>query len=235
MSIISHLQTDLELIKRSYEEDKRTQVLNILEHDTAGRIAKALNDDILYENAYYVDNQFKTISLDQLERLSPQQQTQFMHDIYKGASQGEGFYYGRKPLKKDGFDKGMVQQAFEWLNANETLESIKHISGFDDIVAASAQATRFYPGHFLTRHNDIHATEQRRVAYVLNLTPKWHPDWCGLLQFYYPDGAPKDAWVPHFNSLCLFDVNHVHGVTHVAPFATQPRLSISGWFRATPL
>jgi Rps23 Pro-64 3,4-dihydroxylase Tpa1-like proline 4-hydroxylase len=132
-------------------------------------------------------------------------------------------------------DSGIIQQCVQWLNSTETLNTIKQITGENDIVAASAQATRYYPGHFLTLHNDLHETEQRRVAYVLNLTPDWHPDWGGLLQFYKQDGTPRDAWTPLFNSLVLFDVNHVHAVTYVAPCAFKPRLSITGWFRATPI
>ncbi|MFT4939017.1 MAG: SM-20-related protein [Paraglaciecola sp.] len=88
------------------------------------------------------------------------------------------------------------------------------------------------PGHYLTRHNDVNPKKQRRVAYVLSLSKHWHPDWGGLLQFYQPDGTPKDAWAPQFNSMALFDVNHVHGVSYVAPFATQAKYSITGWFRA---
>jgi len=31
------------------------------------------------------------------------------------------------------------------------------------------------------------------------------------------------------------DVRHVHSVTFVTPFSTQPRLSLTGWFREIPL
>ena len=72
------------------------------------------------------------------------------------------------------------------------------------------------------------------MAYVLSLTERWHPDWGGLLQFFEDNGTPRDAWVPGWNVLSLFDVRHVHSVTYVAPFAGAPRLSITGWFRAGP-
>ena len=55
-----------------------------------------------------------------------------------------------------------------------------------------------------------------------------------LLQFFEDNGTPRDAWVPGWNVLSLFDVRHVHSVTYVAPFAGAPRLSITGWFRAGP-
>jgi Rps23 Pro-64 3,4-dihydroxylase Tpa1-like proline 4-hydroxylase len=53
-----------------------------------------------------------------------------------------------------------------------------------------------------------------------------------LLQFFEDDGTPRDAWAPQFNSMSLFDVRHVHSVTFIAPFALEPRLSLTGWFRA---
>jgi len=55
------------------------------------------------------------------------------------------------------------------------------------------------------------------------------------LQFFEDDGTPRDAWAPVFNSMTLFEVRHIHAVTFVAPFLKQPRLSLTGWFRAKPL
>jgi Rps23 Pro-64 3,4-dihydroxylase Tpa1-like proline 4-hydroxylase len=73
-----------------------------------------------------------------------------------------------------------------------------------------------------------------RIENVLGLSKAWHPDWGGLLQFYEEDGTPGDAWIPHFNCLNLFDIRHIHSVTYVTPFAGEPRLSLTGWFRSTP-
>jgi SM-20-related protein len=33
--------------------------------------------------------------------------------------------------------------------------------------------------------------------------------------------------------MAIFDVRHIHSVTYVAPLAAKPRLSITGWFRAS--
>ncbi len=226
---------DLEKTQHEYAVDKRTRIFDVLEMEDAGKLAFSLHDDLSYTNAYVRNGEFKTSTSDELAALSQAEQQAFTKDLFEQASKGVGFYYGRNALQIDLSENGIIQQAIQWLNSPTTLDAIKKISGFDDIVAASAQATRYYPGHFLTRHNDVHESEQRRVAYVLNLTPDWHPDWGGLLQFYQQDGTPRDAWAPLFNTMALFDVNHVHSVTYVAPYAKKPRLSITGWFRATPL
>jgi hypothetical protein len=35
----------------------------------------------------------------------------------------------------------------------------------------------------LAPHDDSHAGEGRRYAYVINLSQRWKPEWGGLLQF----------------------------------------------------
>ena len=45
----------------------------------------------------------------------------------------------------------------------------------------------------------------------------------------------RDAWTPAFNTVSMFDIHPNHSVTYVAPYALEPRLSLTGWFRAKPL
>jgi Rps23 Pro-64 3,4-dihydroxylase Tpa1-like proline 4-hydroxylase len=235
MSIELNSSVNIAEAAKDYQIDKRTRIFDVLEPKLAGDLVMAIHDKVPFETAYVLDGEYKTSTYDELKSLPQAQLNILTHKIYAEASKGVGFYYGRFVLNHNKNNEPIVQQAFDFLNSQSTLDAIKKISGCDDIVAASAQVTRYYPGNFLTRHNDVNENEQRRVAYVLNLTPDWHPDWGGLLQFYQQDGTPRDAWTPLFNTLTLFDVNHVHGVTYVAPYAKKPRLSITGWFRAKPL
>lgn len=191
--------------------------------------------DISYTNAFTQDGQNHTATEAEIKGWSRDKQREFLTKLYGDASKGVGFYYGRSILDRSTDTNSLSGQVFEWLNSQNTLNVIKQITGAEDIVAASAQATRYTPGQYLTRHNDVHEGDQRRVAYVLNFTDQWHPDWGGNLQFYQQDGTPRDAWAPLFNSMTLFDVNHVHAVTYLAPFALRYRFSITGWFRAKPL
>jgi SM-20-related protein len=144
-----------------------------------------------------------------------------------------GFLYEGHQLR--GSHDPALRAILAAVNAPETLERVRTLTGFGDITHADGQATRYRGGHFLTRHRDDLSGQARRVAYVLSLTARWHPDWGGLLQFFEDDGTPRDAWVPGWNVLSLFDVRHVHSVTYVAPFAGGPRLSVTGWFRAGPV
>ena len=226
---------NIDAVAEDYKSDKRTRIFSVLDDMTAQHLSQHIQNQVTFEAAFVSEGRPKTASFDSLKAQAPQEMQKFMQQIYLQASRGVGFLYGRHLVNPKLKQDNLVMQAFNFLNAPTTLAAIKKISGFDDIIAASAQVTRFLPNNFLTRHNDIHPNEKRRVAYVLNLSPQWHPDWGGLLQFYQRNGEPRDAWAPVFNSLSLFDVEHIHAVTNVAPFAANPRLSITGWFRATPV
>ena len=66
---------------------------------------------------------------------------------------------------------------------------------------------------------------------MLNLTPAWRAEWGGVLEFLDADGHVAEGYVPSFNALNLFAVPQLHHVSHIAPFARGPRLSITGWLR----
>jgi Rps23 Pro-64 3,4-dihydroxylase Tpa1-like proline 4-hydroxylase len=93
-------------------------------------------------------------------------------------------------------------------------------------------AARFTSGCFLAPHVDTH---QGRIAFVVNLTKGWRPEYGGLLHLTSQDGQKvTDVVVPSFNSLYLFEiplgVGQPHFVSHVAPFVTEARLTLTGWF-----
>jgi len=119
---------------------------------------------------------------------------------------------------------------FDALTGPEMLGLVTDVTGVSGIGAVSAQVTRFGPGHYLTRHRDDPKEEQRRLAFVWGFTPQWHPDWGGLLQFYTDSGAPTLSFAPGFNTLDVFEIDHVHAVTFIAPFAGGVRQAVSGWY-----
>lgn len=188
-----------------------------------------------YTIATYANNQVLNLPSSQYDALSLEQKTQLQQIQYQNAAQGVGYCYKRSSLTTAGAQNQAFNSFSDWLNNEDTLHWVRTLSGHSDIRAASLQASCFEPGHYLTRHNDYHATEARRVAFVANFNKEWHPDWGGLLQFYNNEGLPQQSWAPFYNSLNLFDVSRVHSVTYIAPFARQSRFAFSGWFRATPL
>ncbi|MEX2334669.1 MAG: 2OG-Fe(II) oxygenase family protein [Pseudohongiella sp.] len=228
---------DAALVKQKYQMDNRVRVHSFLDAEDASLLLQTLARETEFASAFNIDGANGSLSDKEMRQLAPAQIDELQQKIYQNAGEGAGFLYGRHDITGRSSAPGPARlRAFaDILNSETLLDAVRHISGHDDISCASAQATRYLSGNFLTRHNDYHPDEGRLVAYVMNLSPEWHPDWGGLLQFYEQDGTPRDAWTPQFNTLTLFDVSHVHAVTFVAPYAKVPRFAITGWFRTKAL
>jgi SM-20-related protein len=121
-----------------------------------------------------------------------------------------------------------------FLTSSHFLSFIREITSIEAIAWASSTATLYKPLDFLSIHDDDHQRDRRLVAYSLNLTPNWRPDWGGALQFYDTRSHIEEGYLPAFNTLNLFRVPKLHSVTQVSSFGGL-RYVISGWFeRAIP-
>lgn len=120
-----------------------------------------------------------------------------------------------------------------FLNGESFLSFARAVTCDTTIKLADAQASLYRPGDYLHRHNDFIEEQHgdRVAAYILNLTPLWQAEWGGLLNFVRDDGHVAEAYTPTWNALNLLKVPQLHFVGAVAPFVTEPRLSVSGWVR----
>lgn len=228
---------DRKALAARYAEDDRVRIADVLDSRVAERIREICLGPVPWEYLLHIDGRNLVVPADVFEAMDSADANELHRKIGAAAAEGVGFLYcgykiDRKQSDADNDDLAFLHGVFEFLNGEDMLGLIREVTGHSDIRSADAQYTRYKPGQFLTRHRDEHTSEQRRVAYVLAFSKGWHPDWGGLLQFFENDGTARDAWVPQFNSLALFDVRHVHSVTYVTPFAKQPRLSLTGWFRS---
>ena len=220
---------DLDNVAAVYAQDRRVRLTNILPREQAEALSDYLANKTAYRHAFVLDGKFGDVSGAELQQLPEEDRARLIQGVLKQASEGVGFWYERRAVNAT--DDNLLGQFQRWLASPEMHATMGRITGRENYGSAVAQATRFNRGDFLTRHQDVVTEEQRQVAFVFNLSPAWHPDWGGLLQFFQPDGTPREAWSPDFNTLSLFDVGHVHSVTCVSPFAPAPRLAVSGWFR----
>jgi Rps23 Pro-64 3,4-dihydroxylase Tpa1-like proline 4-hydroxylase len=116
-----------------------------------------------------------------------------------------------------------------WMAQEEFLSVMRTLTGEARLNRVYAQATCYSAGSFLLLHDDQVPVEDRKVAYVINLSRGWRPDWGGLLHFCDESLQVVDTFVPHFNSLSLFTVPQDHFVSFVAPYAQTDRLAVTGW------
>jgi len=225
---------DIESLAKEYATKKRLQVSDIFQREIADRIYQALASEVPWSFAYR-DGTSKYIWHDKLEKLTNSEHKKISDTLYKQARKGFQYAYNCYPLLEKYPDNWkeipILSELRKFLNSDAMLNFIRAVTGSDIVNYADAQATRYVAGHFLKQHSDEVAGEGRVVAYILNLTPTWDPDWGGYLQFYDERRDIEEALMPRYNMLNLFTVPQTHAVSYVANYATEERLSITGWFR----
>lgn len=220
---------------QTFAEGRRINLPAIWPVETAEQIGSTLAQQTAFDHVIVNGPSILTLSDAQLHGMPPPELQRLQHQLLQGASNGYGFYYGMHRIdRKEPYaaTPALLHAVHQLLNSEAVLQRMRELSGFQDICYASAQATRYQHGNFLTRHNDRVEQEGRRLAYVFGFTPQWHPDWGGLLQFFTQEGQTLESWTPTFNNMAVFDVMHPHSVTYVTPFSRGARFSITGWFRA---
>lgn len=116
--------------------------------------------------------------------------------------------------------------------APEFVSLLRDLIGDPAVRGLTASFTRYDPGQFLLPHDDTDSIDDRRAAYVLNLSEDWWPDWGGLLQFIDDKRNVVETFSPHLGSIAVFKVPQLHAVSYVSPFALRSRFAITGWLIA---
>ncbi len=224
---------DLDALSQAYRSDDRIRINNIFSDEIAQRL-HACVEELPFDYILHADGQNRVLSEAQMAAFSAEEKRAMQAKLWQGAAQGIGFLYcgymmnrRERPANRD---LAFLHDVYEGLQQEDALAWFRRLTGIGELGGVEGQYTRYTPGQFLTRHSDNIAQEKRLVAFVFGLTKQWHPDWGGLLQFYQQDGTPRDAWLPEFNTLSIFDVRHVHSVSYVTPFAAGKRHSLTGWF-----
>jgi Rps23 Pro-64 3,4-dihydroxylase Tpa1-like proline 4-hydroxylase len=215
---------------------QRIQVQHILQPEAAQLLYQCLHQQVPWTLAYIDGEESTTLSSQRLAAMMADERKALKHRVHARALEKFQFLYNSYMMIKAYQERQdpelILHRVTEYLNTPEYIGFIKAITGVRNIIKADAQATRYIPGHFLKRHDDIGPKEGRELAYVLNLTRGWQADWGGLLHFLDEDDQVIDTFVPHYNSLSLFRVPAWHCVSMVSPYALQARYSITGWLRS---
>jgi SM-20-related protein len=223
---------DIEALRNEFARERRIRVRNVLEPSIASAVAAEM-EQLPYKVFCATGKGVAVIDPHEMAQWDRDRQVELQRTLAEAASRAEGFaYFGYRMTEswREAAPDTALGRFYAALNSDQTMDAIRRITNAATFDNVFAQATRYVPGHYLTRHLDDPAGEHRKFAFVWGFTPKWDPDWGGLLQFYDNAGEPTWSCSPGFNTLDLFDVSHVHAVTFVAPFALGPRLAVSGWF-----
>lgn len=216
----------------------RLHIPGILEHDAAARLTGLVADSRAWRRTIRLsdDGADLDVPMDEFAALSPAERVALEQQAYETAKHAFRYMFDSVRIGQD-IDAGRpVEPAMAAVQAFVTgerfLDFVRVLTGDSRIARSDAMATRYLPGHFLTAHDDFAPREQRLYAYVLNLTPRWRADWGGILLFLDEEDHVAEGYTPAFNALNIFRVPQRHAVSMVAPYATAPRLSITGWLHA---
>lgn len=221
--------------QREFQSAGRVHIPGVLASASARELFSGLEQQAQWNLVFRRDGKHTEINADSVNAWSLKQRSTFDEIVYSQATSDFQYLYQTVPIY-DLYHEGALEghffkQLFEFLNSDEFLNFVRVVVGRPEIAFTDAQATCYRAGHFLAEHDDDIQDKHRAAAYVLNMTPEWHINWGGALQFTRSDGHVAEAYLPRYNALNIFAVPQRHAVTMVAPFARKPRLSITGWLR----
>lgn len=236
MKFVLHSGLDVTLLGRKFAENGWVAIAPFIPE----LMAEALRDHMLKRNDWRLrlrdlGERLFELSPEEIDDWGPER-IQAMRDLIAPQLDQKGFGYAHVRLRiieTQGTKleaMSLLGEFGEFLCSETVLNLIRNITEERDINFADSFAARYDPGDYTTEHDD--GVDERKAAYVFGLTKAWRADWGGLLLFHDQEGHVDEGLVPTFNTLNLFAVPRAHSVSVVAPFAREPRLSITGWFHA---
>lgn len=215
---------------------RRVHVPSVLDRASAQHIHALMEQQREWGLVSFLENRHRVIDAQAFEALSDDRRRPFFEMVHTTARSGFSYLFENIPLYDLWHTRVIPDHPLlplvDFLRGEAFLDFARRLTGMGDIMFADAQATRFRAGHFLTSHDDDAHGKNRRAAYVLNLTPRWNPDWGGQLVFFDEAGNVTGGYTPAFNALNVFLIPVRHSVAYVTPFAEGPRYAITGWLRA---
>lgn len=221
---------DREAARRQLSGRGRTLMRDFFDPVVADALFRALAE-VDWSLSYRASAEDRLLSGPELRGLEPGQRAALSQGIHAVAEREFQFSFLTHSLvhSAERGDTDLLSRFVRWMADEPFLSLMRDLSGLADLSRVYAQATMYSRGSFLLSHDDQVETENRRLAYVINLTRHWRPDWGGLLHFTDVDGNVTDSYFPHFNSISLFTVPQTHFVSYVPPFAGGERCAITGW------
>jgi SM-20-related protein len=224
---------DQDRIAETFARDRRVHIPAILTQESAAGLHRCLTQETDF--SLLCRGRDDQAQAWRVASLTAEKEAELMNAVFAEAREGFHYLYDGHVLSRDGEayadPSHPLAAATAFLNSRPFLDFARRVTGSPAIAFADAQATRFRRGHFLKRHDDANAPG-RVAAYILNLTPRWRPDWGGALLFSDRPGHISGGYLPVFNALNILAVPQDHLVGFVSPFAGAHRLSITGWFRS---
>ncbi|MEP7300635.1 MAG: 2OG-Fe(II) oxygenase family protein [Caldimonas sp.] len=222
--------------KADYAANGRVLIRDFLSDEDADGLGAIVKAPLPWNLRYRAEGSTRALPESQLVAFDDAQRSTFWMRVLTEARTEFQFAYfdcSLAPGSLAGFEPSHgIHQVARTIFSPAFLEPLKAVVGDPEVRGLTASFTRYDSGHFLLPHDDTDSTDDRRAAYVLNLSEDWWPDWGGLLQFIDNGRNVAETFLPHNGSLALFKVPQAHAVSYVAPHAQRSRYAITGWLVA---
>ena len=122
----------------------------------------------------------------------------------------------------------ILKDFYNFLNSKEFKEFIQKNTGTKAFGEIDCYGFQYKDTNYLLPHDD--SSENRKIAYVINLSKNLTSESGGSLQFFKKDQVVKTI-TPEFNTFVIFQViqgKTYHQVTEI--LENKGRYTISGWF-----
>lgn len=181
------------------------------------------------------DEQDQTLVItdEAIRRFGQEEVRKFLGGALARASRGFSFLHQSYALQDEYARSPQAREVTDFLQSRAFLDFGAGVLG-REVGGVRVQASKYRKGDFLTLHDDSHSKDDRLGAFTLGFTRRWRPDWGGQLLFHDAKGDVEQGFLPRFNMLTVFKVPRAHSVAPVAPYAAEPRYSLTGWFIREP-
>lgn len=218
---------NIDKYKSNFEKNKKVQIKNIL----IDKIADFLFKQAITEKNWVLATGFDAIKFEkkvnkQFEKANSNQ-IKKVQDKFKNDHFSYIFHRSMNNQKPSFLEYALRKN----MASEEFIGYLNKITNLNLKKLNTLFLSKYKGGNFLSPHSD---KGNGKLAFVLNLTKNWKPQYGGILHFMNEEKTEIiESYIPLYNNLMLFEVPEAgipHFVSHVVPYIKQERYSITGWY-----
>lgn len=224
---------DAKALKKAFKNNERILIQNIMDEKAAEATHTSLRTDIKWDLFFLNGGQATVITDHELNTMTNRRIKEMYSSIYTYARehyQTMSYTFGLEVAHENNILPDLyLHKVHDFLNSEDVLKMVGDITG-EKLVKTDMVAHWHKHDHFRTSFSNFDGMGKRKIAFSLDLSKNWSPDWGGFLQYYDEEENIVEGYKPTFNSLTLHKDPQKTSISYVTAFALQPRLTISGWF-----
>jgi Rps23 Pro-64 3,4-dihydroxylase Tpa1-like proline 4-hydroxylase len=226
-NIINNIN-NIEILKIEFSNKKKLKISNFLNNN----FSEILFKHILLEKNWTLStgidkNKYEKSTIKQNEKINSLQ----IKNVNNAFSKNQFSYIFYRSMNN--INMSYIEFTLrKYLNSIEFINKLNEITNLGLTHLTTMFLSKYSSGSFLSPHSD---KGNGRLAFVINLTKFWKPQYGGNLHFLNDDRTEIiDTFVPEFNNLIFFHVPEENGiphyVSHVGSNVKLSRYAITGWF-----